>query len=197
MQSKINNLGFKSYINIEIKNHFRFPRQVIYIVYSENSKKYWLNYATNLYLSLNSLVDLMETPKLSAMVSDLDDLKLSVVEKNVPNATAKIKLIYKYRKKMEAMGYSLYCPIKHCQYQLKETIEIDKTNGRPFVVLYLKDRHKNYEPILLGVFDSKEECSNFRNRHYRNNIIKEIVVSDNELTAIHLKMLNQTEEGEK
>lgn len=158
-----------------LKELSSLPDKCIYGLFNDRDKKVYIGYSSNTLRTLYSNIT-----NLKYSNKDFDQLEFRIIEPIEDNNRLRVRYQF-WVSDYSNKGWGMYRDYKAVEYKVR----IDIKNDQRFVyggnyLLYVKLVSRGYKELIVGVFDSLEECNKFVSLHYSN--IHDIIYADNELT---------------
>lgn len=157
-----------------INNLFSIPQNAIWAFVNEDDRRVYIGYSERAVGAIGqAITDIQRHCHKWIPGDDIGKLKLVLLEEFNNRLIAQLRVgvyVDKYRKE----GYTLYRKYNHeKRFLLEEDFVDNKYYG-------LMLRSKCGDEIVLGVFNTKNECIEYRKTYCRN--IADVVICNNKLT---------------
>lgn len=160
----------------------------LYCLINEKDKRVYVCHSINI---LDSLKRHIESLKMGGhycnlLQQDLLKLEYKYLETESDKTSMMIKE-EKWKRYYQDLGYSLYKRRTAINFKIKMKIE---TRGElSYKVLVYLITTNNGNKRIVGIFNTKNEGTEFINKYYNNSIIQDIIYSDNKLTQDYMNSL--------
>lgn len=170
-----------------IKEIMSLPEQCIYGLINNQDKKIFIGYTKDLVTALNRIGKDIKSSN-HVCKEDLNKLELIILE--IINNESDLKLKYQfYYNKYSNMGFLHYRKYKAVgSYKLRIKVLNDIPEDlRSSISIYVKLHYGRSKELIVGIFDSVEECYAFVDEFYPDkNKVVNIIYSSNKLTKEYL-----------
>ncbi len=152
------------------------PREAVYCLVNDSSKRIQIYSTSNLVAHLSRLTQEVGNYNNKELLKDLENLEFRILETEFPHEDSRSlkfkQLVEKYKK----LGYEFYNDLNVASYRLKESFQY--RDYKPYYVV----GSKGTKSILIGVFSKYREARSFQAQYYPEGTIPKIVVAENEET---------------
>lgn len=163
------------------------PRECVYAVVCNASKRFMVGYTDHLLSALYRLSKDLETPKYALLKKDINEVEVVVLEVGVQSSRDKKIRVDKYVSDYLSKGYTQYSPSNLVKYKVYTDTIVHRNTT--FLVVYLKDRRCN--KVVVGLFKSKKVMDEFVNTYYPDMKCSGIYYADNKYTNRYREKNNE------
>lgn len=157
--------------------YYKYAQGGVYALINDSDKKVDIRYCSSLSMAIGAFLSRInagyDLP--SVLIQDKDKLQLVVLE-IMDDPTSRLIHHGYWTDKYKSMGYSLYREHPALHYKVRIAIED--------YLIYVKLMNRNYDSIIVGVFDNMEEAESFVSTCYSDEI-KYPVYATNDLSVTY------------
>ena len=166
-------------MKFEMNDLLELRRSGIYCLENEEMKHVQIFASRNILEHVSNLMKKIDTGEYGELKNDVNRINFKILEITDDVNSLKVLLsgwINKYRND----NYKLYRDTNLVCYKVKD--DYAEIEGKLYYIVYLENKRK--DKMVVGVFNSRNECMSWKSLAYPNNCIDTLVLCENEYTYL-------------